>query len=241
MGINETRKVGHRSNNLYGKYKLYYSRVQQGQRAKEEVGIILLNETDTRVTKFGSISSRLLCLKIETEKIWHILQVYVPIEGTDEDTIETFYAEPQTILDEIQEENHNIILMGDWNARIRKDGNRGLRCMEKFANVNLLPNKQFTNRKLALARDNAAGIETQHGLVIAKMNRENIEELEIIEFTKIAINRMKREEVKRRYQEEIIAYRDERKRPAMELRRKMGNLQRYNRGHGQIELRNKKN
>lgn len=35
------------------------------------------------------------------------------------------------------------------------------------------------------------------------MNRESIEELEIIEFVKIAINRMKREEVRKRYQEEI--------------------------------------
>lgn len=59
------------------------------------------------------------------------MQIDRPIEGTEANKIELFYGTLQKCWNELKEEERYIIVMGDWNARIGKDIDRGMEYMGK--------------------------------------------------------------------------------------------------------------
>ena len=59
-----------------------------------------------------------------------VVQVYAPTsDGTDEQ-MEQFYADLETTLDDIPKKD--IIIAGDWNAKVGSDNNGWERVMGKF-------------------------------------------------------------------------------------------------------------
>lgn len=58
---------------ISNKYSVYYSGVAVGERAEEELRIMIKEEMDTRVTKLKPISSRIMYNRLEMEEKLHII------------------------------------------------------------------------------------------------------------------------------------------------------------------------
>lgn len=134
LGLSETKKKGKGKMQLDNGYMLYYTGVQQDQRAKEGVGIIINDEMDKRVIQFKAVNSRVMVVSIEfsREEVVNIIQIYGPVEGAIEEEMNEFYETLQRVLDEVREENEATVIMGDWNSRVGRDRNRGMGCMGTY-------------------------------------------------------------------------------------------------------------
>lgn len=58
-------------------------------------------------------------------KIYTPEELEVKQKNTKHDHLAEFYTQLRKVIDQIQEDNENILLMGDWNVRIGNDINRG--------------------------------------------------------------------------------------------------------------------
>lgn len=108
---------------------MYYSGVKAESRAIEGVGIIMTNDIHKQVLKHRAVNSRIMMITMKLGQVINIIQIYGPVEGTPEDEVVEFYRTLQEVLDEAREESETSIIMGDWNARVGKDQNRGMGCM----------------------------------------------------------------------------------------------------------------
>lgn len=249
LGLSETKKVDQGTIKLTDKYTLYYSGVQKGMRAKEGVGIILNKEINERVVKYETINSRIIKISILLYETINILQIYAPVEGEDEDITNKFYEELQSTIDETRESNGKMIVMGDWNARIGKDKEKGLGVMggygEEILNRNgkrmiefcieneLLIGNSYWDQRLeerytfvAIERNARSIIDfitfsrniqheinnimtipeteigSNHRLVVANLQSEEIEKEKEKEYTRINIYKLKNEEIRKIFQTE---------------------------------------
>ncbi|KAL1447191.1 hypothetical protein WDU94_013942 [Cyamophila willieti] len=101
-----------------GNYRLIHSRYRDDKPGNGGVGVMLSKELGQRVKGYVHRKGRLILVKLDTKPVdTVIIQVYMPTATSQEELIEDMYIEIQTLLDQIKSED-NIILMGDWNARV---------------------------------------------------------------------------------------------------------------------------
>lgn len=132
LGLSETKIVGQGIRRLGNKYRLYYSGVEAGNRAKEGVGIIMTEDLNRRIIGWNPISSRIISLTIELRDKITLIQIYAPVEGTEEDKMKEFYAVLQRALDEARDISDKVVIMGDWNARVGNDTSRGMGTLGSY-------------------------------------------------------------------------------------------------------------
>jgi exonuclease III len=96
-----------------------------------------------KIQDYTWISDRIIETRIKVlNRNFTIVEVYVPVEGKEQDT-EEFYRELQQSVDRIPK-NKNIILAGDFNGRI---GNQPIpECIGTYG-------EQVTNHNRAALRD----------------------------------------------------------------------------------------
>uniref|UniRef100_A0AAR5PA30 Endonuclease/exonuclease/phosphatase domain-containing protein n=1 Tax=Dendroctonus ponderosae TaxID=77166 RepID=A0AAR5PA30_DENPD len=100
-------------------HRIYYSGTTNG---KHEYGVgVIINKTIAKyVPNFIPISERTMLLQIQTTPAnINVIQVYAPTCQNDEDEIKEFYYQIIEVLKELPKQDLTII-MGDWNAKIRK-------------------------------------------------------------------------------------------------------------------------
>lgn len=90
------------------------------------MGILTNKELERRIIKYDPISPRIITIHIQLKSVVVVIQIYGPTEGTEEEKVIEFYAELQRAVDTIREQQEKIIIIGDWNARVGRDVNRGL-------------------------------------------------------------------------------------------------------------------
>lgn len=122
VGLSEVRRLGKNIED-HGSFLMYYKGVTPGQYG---TGFLVKPELKPYIEEFIGISERIVILNIKLphrkqKEIWSIIQVYSPTELSKKIEIESFYS---SLTDAIKTYGHkNLIVMGDYNARI---GSRGI-------------------------------------------------------------------------------------------------------------------
>ena len=89
------------------------------------VGIVMNREIGSKVIYYKQQSERLILVKINTKPvITTVVQVYMPTSSHEDEEIEEVYEELEELIKHAKGEE-NLIIMGDWNARVGegKEGN----------------------------------------------------------------------------------------------------------------------
>ncbi|XP_055388335.1 craniofacial development protein 2-like [Condylostylus longicornis] len=82
------------------------------------VGIIVTEHLAKCVTNFIPLSDRPMLLKINTKPVeLNVIQIYEPTAEKDDDEIEGFYCEIESLL-KLTKPHEMTIIMGDFNAKI---------------------------------------------------------------------------------------------------------------------------
>jgi len=101
------------------KFTLYYSGddVKQGYRG---VGFTVSKKASRSVLGFSPICDRICTLRIKG-KFHNItfVNVYVPTEDAEDETVDEFYETLQVVCDEIPKHDA-IVTLGDFNAKLGK-------------------------------------------------------------------------------------------------------------------------
>ena len=96
-----------------------------GVRGQAGVGIIMNKEIGNKVLYYKQQSERLIMVKIDTKPVvTTVVQVYMPTNTHTDQEVEEVYEEIEELLKHVKGEE-NLIIMGDWNARVGegKDSN----------------------------------------------------------------------------------------------------------------------
>lgn len=125
LGLSEVKKKGQGTKQLDDGYVLRYSGIPIGRMAVEGVGIITTPEIETRVIHWEAINSRLITVDLQLEETVTVIQIYAPTENSAADDKEAFYEELQKTADKARERTKHIMIMGDWNARVGNEPERG--------------------------------------------------------------------------------------------------------------------
>uniref|UniRef100_A0A8D9A6I6 Craniofacial development protein 2 n=1 Tax=Cacopsylla melanoneura TaxID=428564 RepID=A0A8D9A6I6_9HEMI len=117
LGISEMRWPN--NGDLWtGNYRLIHSGCLDDKPGIGGVGVLLTKELGQRVKGYVHRKGRILLVKLDTKPVdTVIIQVYMPTAKYEEKFVEEMYTEIQNLLDQIKGED-NVILMGDWNARV---------------------------------------------------------------------------------------------------------------------------
>ena len=75
-----------------------------------------------RVKYYEQHSERIIVIKIESKpKPTTIIQVYMPTSAAEDDKVEGVYEEIEELMKYVKGDE-NLIIMGDWNAIVGKEG-----------------------------------------------------------------------------------------------------------------------
>ena len=111
-GRGKARSIGDR-------YKLYYS---GGGRSKNGVAICLGEEWQDKVIATERKSDRIMSLRLVTpDRTYNVVSTYAPQQGCEDAEKERFWNQLDT-LTRIVPENEELILAGDVNGYVGKDG-----------------------------------------------------------------------------------------------------------------------
>ena len=114
LGISETHYKGQRdivSNDI----EMVYSGEERCERG---VAILFDKEAAERITGIEKISDRLMMVKVSAEPVDMVLiQVYMPTMKYEDEEVEQIYDQIEDIIRR-QKVNTNVIVMGDFNARV---------------------------------------------------------------------------------------------------------------------------
>lgn len=124
LGITETKKKGKGINRIAKGYWLYWSGVNESERGKEGVGMIIKPEKIESVVKENFINERILTaeIRINATNTWTILVAYGPNENAGKEEKDQFW---EILQKEIDSQRNNIIIMGDLNGRVGNN-NKGI-------------------------------------------------------------------------------------------------------------------
>ncbi|XP_055387190.1 craniofacial development protein 2-like [Condylostylus longicornis] len=97
--------------------KFYYSD-NNSPSHRDGVSIIVTEPLGKCVTNFIPLSDRAMILKINTKPVeLNVIQIYAPTTEKDDDEIEGFYCEIESLL-KLKKPHEMTIIMGDFNAKI---------------------------------------------------------------------------------------------------------------------------
>jgi hypothetical protein len=130
VGLSEVRRKGC-SIEEHKNYILCYNGITQGENG---VGFLINIKHKSNIESFRGLSERvaLLDMKIENFTI-SIVQAYAPTSTASDDELESFYC---TLNEAIQLCGKNMIIMGDFNAKIGQPGIDEYTVMGKFGHGN---------------------------------------------------------------------------------------------------------
>ncbi|XP_062525575.1 craniofacial development protein 2-like [Bombyx mori] len=112
IGLSETRKLGNTIEE-HDEFILYYIGDTPGLYG---VGFIVKKYLKRYITSFIGLSERVALLRMNIDSLeLSIIQVYAPTEASSDEELEFFYS---TVDKAIQLSENNIIVMGDFNAKI---------------------------------------------------------------------------------------------------------------------------
>ena len=113
--VTETKKKN-KGSKYVGDYAMFYSGVDEKSRAARGVAVFIDKKWQQGIQEYHFESERILYLKIKYGR-GHIIVIgaYAPVEGEADETVD-FYNRIQKIID--KNKNHEILLMGDMNARV---------------------------------------------------------------------------------------------------------------------------
>ncbi|XP_045446920.1 uncharacterized protein LOC123655128 [Melitaea cinxia] len=91
-----------------------------GTKGRNGVGFLIKKYLKNDILNIKSFSDRVALLEIQTShnSTWSFVQLYAPTEQSTKEDIEYFYKTVQSALDSIH--TKNVILLGDFNAKIGK-------------------------------------------------------------------------------------------------------------------------
>ncbi|KAL1446687.1 hypothetical protein WDU94_006588 [Cyamophila willieti] len=101
-----------------GEYRIIHSGTIENKPGQGGVGIILKKDLGKRVKGYVHRKGRVILVKLDTHPVnTTIIQVYMPTALHEDRYVEEIYDEIQTLLDQTNGDE-NVILMGDFNARV---------------------------------------------------------------------------------------------------------------------------
>ena len=101
---------------------LYYS----GEIDKHTNGVgFLVNKTIKNcVLEYQPVSSRAISIRLRAAPFnITVIQAYAPTTGHDDDVVEEFYTQLQSLIDKVHKKDI-LIIQGDWNAKVGKDAQK---------------------------------------------------------------------------------------------------------------------
>ncbi len=97
-----------------------------GKKGQAGVGIIMNKVLGKRVQSYIQYNERVLLVRIEAKPVdLVIVQVYMPTGSYKEEEIEEVYEELEEVLSSVKGKE-NLIIMGDWNARVGAEKEEGI-------------------------------------------------------------------------------------------------------------------
>lgn len=116
MGLSEIRRDYDNQTEQKNGYILMHSAAEKGNYG---TGFIIKNRLKNNIIEFVAKSSRIVYLKLKIKKKnFTILQLHAPTTGYPIEVIEDFYNTLSEIIYEVCSDNEELIVMGDFNARI---------------------------------------------------------------------------------------------------------------------------
>lgn len=98
-------------------YAMFYSGVDQRERAAKGVSIFIDRKWESRIKEVQYINERIIMMKLKHDRGYLIaIGVYAPEEGKKDET-EEFYEILQNLLDKYNSK-YEVLLVGDFNARV---------------------------------------------------------------------------------------------------------------------------
>ena len=104
-----------------GGHKFYYS--GEDDRHANGVGFLVHKSIQSAVLGCQPISSRIITVRLRAKPLnITIIQVYAPTTDYDDEQIEQFYNQIQTVIHKVnKKELDTLIIQGDWNAKVDVD------------------------------------------------------------------------------------------------------------------------
>ena len=107
-----------------GNYRIIHTGSGSGN--KTGVGIILNKKAGRSVRDYIQYSDRIVMVRLESKPVnTVIIQVYMPTSAHSDDEIEEVYSDLEEVLKFVKG-NENLIILGDWNAVIGEEEERGI-------------------------------------------------------------------------------------------------------------------
>ena len=128
LGLSEVRWDGD-GHLKSGEHTIVYS---GGTRSRNCVVVVLNKELGGSLISYHPINNRLIIVKLQMKQAvcLHVVKVYLPTSEHDEEIIENYYNDLQTVLDEGPHKDA-LIVVGDFNAKVgSNDGN--ITCVGRF-------------------------------------------------------------------------------------------------------------
>ena len=123
LGVTETKKKGRGEIEVPGGHLLIYSGVDINARAKEGVGCIINGKHRQLVTKWDSITERILKIEMKLQMPTTLIVVYGPNEDERAANKDEFWEKMGEVVEDIK---GRIIILGDMNGRVgRRDEETG--------------------------------------------------------------------------------------------------------------------
>uniref|UniRef100_A0A8D8R613 Craniofacial development protein 2 n=1 Tax=Cacopsylla melanoneura TaxID=428564 RepID=A0A8D8R613_9HEMI len=101
-----------------GEYRIIHSGTIENKPGQGGVGVMLKKDLGKRVKGYVHRKGRVILVKLDTHPVnTTIIQVYMPTSQHEDSYVEEIYEEIQILLDQTKVDE-NVILMGDFNARV---------------------------------------------------------------------------------------------------------------------------
>jgi exonuclease III len=119
LGISEMRWIG-KGYFQSGKYRIYYSGHEELR--KNGVAFIVGQDMANSVLGYNPVNDRILMMRLQGKPVnITLIQVYAPTAADEEEEHERFYSVLQEVIEAVSK-GDVLIVMGDLNAKIGKDG-----------------------------------------------------------------------------------------------------------------------
>ena len=136
-------------------YTFYWQGLAESERRLYGVGFAVRNKLLNKITTPKAKSERIISLQLTTKTgTAHVISAYAPTLDAECEKKDMFYEDLQTVLNEIPASDQ-IILLGDFNARVGADFNSWPTCIGKFGIGKMNENGQrllefCTNNELSI-------------------------------------------------------------------------------------------
>ncbi|XP_055384192.1 uncharacterized protein LOC129613898 [Condylostylus longicornis] len=125
--LSETKKKG-KGSTKYNNFVLVYSGKDKTERASSGVGLLIHEKFEKSISHIEYTNDRILLVTLNLQQHikTHIISIYAPDISKTKTEKDAFYTELQKVIDKIPPRDE-IILLGDFNARVGNDAVRGIK------------------------------------------------------------------------------------------------------------------